>query len=294
MGCLVGKSNRAEVTARAAEMRAAQARKERQQKQMIAAAVAVVVVIIAVAVGFAISNNAKTNGTAGSTGTGAGSAFIAKVTAIPAATFDAAGAPTDANAVPQKVQGGEVLTADGKPRMIYVGAEFCPYCASERWAIVAALSRFGTFEGLAPTRSATNDGNIPTVTFTESTYTSDYLTFNAWETKDREFKPLQTLPADVDALFKKHNPQGGIPWTFYGTHELPGSGIPLDPFLKHTGDDGWNEIAAQMETGAGDLGKSVDASANMISAQVCQLTGGQPANVCTSPGVTAAAALVQK
>lgn len=293
MGCPVGKSNRADVTARAAEMRAAQARKERQQKQMIAAAVAVVVVIIAVAVGVAISSN-KSTGDPGATTTGTAAAFIPKLAAIPAATFDAVGAPADPNAIPQKVDGGQVLTADGKPRMIYVGAEFCPYCASERWAIVAALSRFGSFEGLAPTRSATNDGNIPTITFTESTYTSDYLTFNAWETKDREFKPLQTLPGDVDALFKKYNPEGGIPWTFYGTHELPGSGIPLQPFLEHTGDNGWNEIVAQMETGTGDVGKSVDASANMIAAQVCQMTGGQPANVCTSTGVTAAAALVQK
>jgi hypothetical protein len=177
--------------------------------------------------------------------------------------------------------------------MIYVGAEFCPYCASERWALVSALSRFGTFEGLAPTRSAVNDGNIPTVTFTESTYTSEYLSFEAYETSDREFKPLQKLPADVDEMFKKHNPEGGIPWTYYGTHELPGSGIPLEPFLEHTGDNGWNEIVDQMATGTGDLGKSINASSNMIAAQVCELTGGQPANVCTSPGVTTAAALVR-
>src|SRR5438552_15983758 len=25
------------------------------------------------------------------------------------------------------------LTADGKPLVLYVGAEYCPYCASERW-----------------------------------------------------------------------------------------------------------------------------------------------------------------
>lgn len=286
----MGKSNRAEVAARAAEMRATQARKERQQKQMIAAAVAVVVVIIAVAVGVVVANNNDGGGQTAASDT----AFVPKLTSIPASAFDAAGAPTEANAVPQQVQGGEVLKEDGKPRMIYVGAEFCPYCASERWAMVAALSRFGTFEGLQPTRSAVNDGNIPTVTFTGTKYTSDYLKFDAWETSDREHKPLQTLPQDVDALFKKHNPQGGIPWTFYGTHELSGSGIPLEPLLAHTGDNGWNEIVGQMETGTGDVGTSINANANMISAQVCELTGGQPANVCTSPGVTAAAALVQK
>ncbi|WP_353509538.1 DUF929 family protein [Intrasporangium sp.] len=287
----MAKSSRADVAARAAEMRATQARKERQQKQMIAAAVAVVVVIIAVAVGIVVANN---NSGGGGQPAASDTAFVPKLTSVPASAFDAAGAPTEANAVPQKVQGGEVLKVDGKPRLIYVGAEFCPYCASERWAMVAALSRFGTFEGLKPTRSAVNDGNIPTVTFTDMKYTSDYVKFDAWETSDREHKPLQTLPADVEALFKKYNPQGGIPWTFYGTHEMSGSGIPLEPLLAHTGDNGWNEIVGQMQTGTGDVGKSINANANMISAQVCELTGGQPANVCTSPGVTAAAALVQK
>jgi hypothetical protein len=288
----VAKSSRADVAARAAEMRATQARKERQQKQMIAAAVAVVVVIIAVAVGIVVANN--NSGGGGGQPAASDTAFVPKLTSVPASAFDAAGAPTEANAVPQKVQGGEVLKVDGKPRLIYVGAEFCPYCASERWAMVAALSRFGTFEGLKPTRSAVNDGNIPTVTFTDMKYTSDSVKFDAWETSDREHKPLQTLPADVEALFKKYNPQGGIPWTFYGTHEMSGSGIPLEPLLAHTGDNGWNEIVGQMQTGTGDVGKSINANANMISAQVCELTGGQPANVCTSPGVTAAAALVQK
>lgn len=288
----MAKSSRADVAARAAEMRATQARKERQQKQMIAAAVAVVVVIIAVAVGIVVANN--NSGGGGGQPAASDTAFVPKLTSVPASAFDAAGAPTEANAVPQKVQGGEVLKVDGKPRLIYVGAEFCPYCASERWAMVAALSRFGTFEGLKPTRSAVNDGNIPTVTFTDMKYTSDYVKFDAWETSDREHKPLQTLPADVEALFKKYNPQGGIPWTFYGTHEMSGSGIPLEPLLAHTGDNGWNEIVGQMQTGTGDVGKSINANANMISAQVCELTGGQPANVCTSPGVTAAAALVQK
>ena len=41
-----------------------------------------------------------------------------------------------------------LLTADGKPLVLYVGAEYCPYCAAERCAMVQALSRFGTFSNL--------------------------------------------------------------------------------------------------------------------------------------------------
>ena len=139
-----------------------------------------------------------------------------------------------------------------------------------------------------------NDGNIPTVTFTNTKYTSDYVKFDAWETSDREHKPLQTLHPDVDALLSRSTTPGRHPVDVLWHARMSGSGIPLEPLLAHTGDNGWNEIVGQMQTGTGDVGASINANANMISAQVCELTGGQPANVYTRPGVTAAAALVKK
>jgi Domain of unknown function (DUF929) len=50
------------------------------------------------------------------------------------------------------------LTASGKPEVLYTGAGFCPYCAAVRWPLIVALSRFGTFSGLAPARSAITNG----------------------------------------------------------------------------------------------------------------------------------------
>ena len=55
----MAKSNRAETAARAAQLRAEAARKERQRTQVIAASVAVVVVVIAVVLGVVISNRPK-------------------------------------------------------------------------------------------------------------------------------------------------------------------------------------------------------------------------------------------
>jgi len=43
---------------------------------------------------------------------------------------------------------GDLLTADGKPLVLYVGEESCPYCAAERWSLILALSKFGNFTGL--------------------------------------------------------------------------------------------------------------------------------------------------
>ena len=38
----------------------------------------------------------------------------------------------------------------GSPELFYYGAEYCPYCAAERWSVVIALSRFGTLQQPAP------------------------------------------------------------------------------------------------------------------------------------------------
>jgi hypothetical protein len=48
--------------------------------------------------------------------------------------------------------------ASSEAAVVFVGAEYCPYCASERWPLVMALSKFGTFfEGLRGSMSSTTD-----------------------------------------------------------------------------------------------------------------------------------------
>ncbi len=58
-----------------------------------------------------------------------------------------------------------LLTYNGKPTFVYIGAQGCPFCAGMRWPIVIALSRFGNFSKLFYDRSATSDANVPTFTF---------------------------------------------------------------------------------------------------------------------------------
>jgi hypothetical protein len=48
---------------------------------------------------------------------------------------------------------GPPLTENGKPEVLYVATEFCPYCVAENWALIVALSRFGSFSGLSTSRS---------------------------------------------------------------------------------------------------------------------------------------------
>ena len=82
------------------------------------------------------------------------------------------------------VQGQPPITIDGKtPAMLYYGAEYCPYCAAERWAITAALSRFGTWSDLKITASSHTDVDAGTHTFSYhgATLSSPYLAFKAVE-----------------------------------------------------------------------------------------------------------------
>ena len=80
-----------------------------------------------------------------------------------------------------------LATVDGKPQVVFVGAEYCPYCAAERWSMVMWLSRFGTFKNL-PRSSPHPPTSIPTLTRSPSTsrsYTSQYIDFSSNEVEDR-------------------------------------------------------------------------------------------------------------
>ena len=284
----MAKSTRAETAARAAQLRAEAARKDRQRTQVIAASVAVVVVIIAVVVGVVIANRPKDAPAAAS----GGAAALATLEKLPATLFDKAPAPSPAQA-PTKLQGGTALTQDGKPKVLYIGAEYCPFCAMERWALIGALSRFGTFTGVTETTSSSTDvhPNTPTFSFKDAKFTSDVVAFQAIETQDREGKPLQTLDGENLALFQKFNPGGGIPWVTYGgTHATDGATVDANAFEGKT----YDQIIAGIQDPTSDIGKTVTPAINMITAQICSQTDGKPANVCTSQGVQSASVLLKR
>lgn len=286
----MAKSSRAETAARAAQLRAEAARKDRQRKQVIAASVAVVVVVVAVVLGVVISNR-PADAPAASSG-GAGASALATLQKLPATLFDKAPAPSPAQA-PAKLQGGTALTQDGKPKVLYIGAEYCPFCAMERWALIGALSRFGTFTGITETTSSSTDvhPNTPTFSFKDAKFTSDVVAFQAIETQDREGKPLQTLDGENLALFQKFNPGGGIPWiTYGGTTATDGATVDANAFEGKT----YDQIIAGIQDPTSDIGKTVTPAINMITAQICEQTKGQPADVCTSQGVQSASVLLKR
>jgi thiol-disulfide isomerase/thioredoxin len=224
---------------------------------------------------------------------------IEKLTSIPAATLEAVGAPrlTNVNALPA---GTPPIEQDGKPVVLYYGAEYCPFCALERWPVVIALSRFGTFEGLSSTTSAPPPEtlpNTPTVTFHGSTYTSDYVVFSAVETQTRDFTPLETPTPLQQRLFDTYNVErvtgssGAIPFVMIG-NRYAWAGAQYDAGVLEG--KSFDEIVAALQDPSTEIAKQIDGTANVITAMICELTGGQPSQVCSSPVIAEAQAALPK
>ena len=212
------------------------------------------------------------------------SAVVSKVTSIPASVFDQVGAGTSTDIIHPAPQGALLKGASGKPLAVYVGAEFCPYCASERWSFIVALSRFGTWKGLALSRSSSTDvfPNTATFTFRNASYSSDYLELSAVETSDREGKPIASMTPVQDTAYAKLDSSQSIPFVDVGDRYFSvGAGYPPDVL---SGKD-WDAIATALHDPTSPIAKAVIGHANKWTAAICAVTGGQPGDVCSSPAV---------
>ncbi|HEU4329850.1 MAG TPA: DUF929 family protein [Lapillicoccus sp.] len=268
------------------QLRAQQQAAERRRRLTIAiAAVAAIVVVVAVLVGVALFGPKQE---AAATGPLDASTYTTLST-IPVATFDQVGLGVGVSNPPTTIS-APPLTTDGKPGVLYVGAEYCPFCAAERWPFVVAMTRFGQFTNLQAASSGAPPEAYPntaTLSFHGSSYTSQYLGFSGVETQTNTNQPLDKLTADQQKIFDTYNPGGSIPFIDYGG-KATANGASVDPAIFK--DKTQAQIATEIADPSTTISKAVLGSANVISARLCQLTNNQPANVCTSPGVTAAAA----
>lgn len=275
----------------ARQLREAQQKRDRRRRMLLVVGAPVLVVVLVI-VGFVIvkANQSPARAT-GSPSAPAGAELEASLKAIPSATFDTVGTGTSVN--PPKALSAAALTADGKPRVVYVGAEFCPYCAGERWAVVAALSRFGTFSNLGVTSSAAADvlPNTATLSFHGATYTSPLLSFTGVElttnipdsSNSLGYTKLDTLSQADQKIDTEFNPAGSIPFVDFGNkYVVAGASYDVSILQGLT----QTQIAADIADPSTPVAKQVVGAANMMTAALCKMTNGQPAAVCTSTAVT--------
>jgi hypothetical protein len=261
--------------ARIAEKRAAQ----RRRATVVISSVVAVALVVGASVGYALTRHSHPSSNAVGV---ASPALVRTVTNVSQPTVEAvaAGSVTAASK-PQTISGTPLGTAT-KPTLLYIGAEFCPFCAAQRWAMINALSRFGSFTGLQTIRSS--EDNLSTFTFLKAHYTSKYVTFDGKEQADQNSKPLQPLSKTEQAQWSKYVPPGasgpGYPFMdVAGKYVF--TNFLVDPTLL-TGKT-WTQIAAAMAKPTSALGKAEIGAANYITSAICRANGGKPANVCTPP-----------
>lgn len=277
---------------------AAEAQRQQRRRRVAIAAIVVIPVLVAAMVIVSLNRGEPT-----ATPSGGGDAEPAAGLAanVPVSALNAVGTGsgvTPPQALPSTTPPLEV---GGVPEVLYVGAEYCPFCAAQRWPVVVALGRFGAFTGLGATASSATDvfPSTQTFSFYGSTYASDEIVFTGVETETNQPAPgggytsLQALTPEQEQLLATYdaapytNAPGSIPFLMIGDRYLA-LGASFDPSVLQG--KSRDEIARALSDPSSPIAQAVNGSANAITAAVCGLTHDRPADVCTNPTIASIAA----
>src|SRR6266567_1414184 len=288
-----------------AAQQALERRADQRRKGLIAGGSIVVVLAVVVALIVAKSLGGSPAKASGATASATVAATVGRdIASVPAATLDEVAAgptyPGKGSVYPHAIRtispAGAILTSNGKPQVVSVGAEYCPYCAAERWALSVALSRFGAFSGLHLIHSSSTDTDpsTPTVSFYKATYASKYVTFTTTEAQKVDKTPLQPVTALDKSLMAKYDAPPYVPSSQYDDsfpfvdfgNRYVIDGASYDPLLL--ANLTWQQVGADLANPKSPVGQAIDAAANHITAAICKVTNNQPGSVCTSTGVTSA------
>jgi hypothetical protein len=280
-------------------------------------------VVCAVVVIFLVSLLSGPSGTAGSAVPfrPAPAAYVTAVTTVSPSQLAAAGlgvgqaSPTGVFVATPK----QALIKDpgtGLPVLVYVGAEYCPYCAASRWPLTIALSRFGKFTGLEIGASSPVDAyaSTRTLSFAKATYTSPYLVFDSNELvsnvcavkivsntcPEDNYTAIKTPSVRDQKLFTTYDTApyfqttGGIPFLDWGGVWVSSGSLYL-PNTINLGDSttalgwhpmSWQEIINNIQaTPLTPAAEAILGSANLYTGAICTMTHGKPGSVCDTPVV---------
>ena len=265
------------------------------------ALVLIVVAVILLATLVAIRDNKANDSAASETFTLAPPSVIAAVTDVPTATIDAVGTTSTAGPItPLTSTGGHSLwlvqTQGGKakPVVFFYGAEFAPYAAAERWPVLEALSRFGTFGpvGLMQSSGSVAFSNTSTFTFSHTTFRSRWISlqtverYSALNPTGGHYMKLQTpTPRQAAAVAQYDAPASTFPLLDVANRfVLVGSSFSPSVLASQN----QSQIATDLAIPTSPVTEAIVASANEITASICTVTGDRPAGVCHARGVNAA------
>ena len=183
---------------------------------------------------------------------------------------------------PRPINDSNVLVVNGKVGVVYISADFCPYCAINRWGLIIALMRFGNFTNLQYMESGAQPEIYPntvTFTFSNSSYSSGSVYFDAVETGDINGKSLGTPDALQMSVLSKYDKAGNIPFTDFGNKSVL-VGSVVSPQILQNSD--WTQIIAQLNNTSSPISQGIIGSANIFTAYICRtgLAGINNAGAC--------------
>jgi hypothetical protein len=211
---------------------------------------------------------------------------------VPDSTLAAVGLPASVS-VPTKLT-PTIATATTNQVVSYVGAEYCPYCALQRWALIVALSQFGTFSNLSDqvlSSSSQVYPNLASWSFIGARYTSPYFTFDPTELTSSvpdghgQYQPLEKMSAAQEVAYDHFDPQGGLPFVDLG-NQFATIGASASPSVLE--DLSLGQIGSSLSDPTSPVAQAVDGTANYLIAAMCTMITGTKPFICSMSMTTQA------
>lgn len=205
--------------------------------------------------------------------------------ALAAAAEQALSSPRFDMAGPMFEQPSRPLSTAGKPEVFYAGSEACPFCGVQRWGMIVALSQFGTFSNLHLMQSIfNNDPQVTTFTFFGSSYRSPYISFvpvEVWSNVPNSpgLTPLQKLTHGESALLHRFDPPIETPFIDVANQFVIDSATVNPHLIAHKS---WTQLAGALTDPSNISTQAIAGEAEVLTAEVCAATGGNPQSVCSS------------
>ena len=209
----------------------------------------------------------------------ASSVVARQVTTVPSAVLARVSPGQEITPLQPVKTPGPPLIIGGKPAIVFVSEESCPFCAAERWSLTVALSHFGTWSHLGSTTSSATDvyPNTATLSFRTALYRSTELTLRTTELADNAGRPLQAQTQldtgligtfDVPPYVNSADQSGAVPFldianryilagAQYNPQVLAGLSAP--------------QIASQLSNPSSPVAQAIDGSARVIIAAIDQV-----------------------
>jgi Domain of unknown function (DUF929) len=222
-----------------------------------------------------------------------------ELTGIPGSVFDEVGVDSPVVPVVPPVvlyapdpHDRPTIRPTGPVTILFVGTEYSSFCAAERWPLIAALARFGSFGTLYDVQSSSIDyaPDTPSFSFDGTKYSSRYVTFHAYEVKSdvlgsNGYLPLMKLSDSARDTLARYDPTMRYPFV-----DIDGEALVLQSNLSPETFAGTSrqQIAGGLVDSSNPVTQGIVASANYLTAAICHADGEMPATVCDSDGVAAA------